>query len=501
MKDKNKKKIQEILDPAKEEEREYLAVKKTEQQIQDVKDYAESHGKPHSRREFLESGLISFSGVMTMPTLASVLMNMNRAHAEDCPTAAAGPVNSSGLAPFVTLNLAGGASLAANFVPMDQGGQTLNSYSQIGLGDGNVPIVREFGNVPFAGDGIAKLLTGIQNTAAATTLANTAFVAVNVRSRDDSGANMLDASGMVSAAGLVGSELPNLGKKDGLTGNNNQPAYVKPPTPLVVRQFEDIEGSVGVAGPLGQLSQEQKISFFRLIENLSTSQAAKLQNFAGGRTLASLTKCAAGKNVELASKNADQLDVRSNTDASGIWGVNAGSSSRDESVVFGSMVLAALTGKSGPISLEKGGYDYHNKTRTRGDERDMEAGEVIGRVLQTAAVLQQRVFLYVTTDGACRSETSNARDSVWRSDFGEAGCNYMIAYDPTGRPETNGFQLGHFTNGQVVDTGFLTGGNPALASAAVFANYLSFSKQIPLLEKVLSGVFSTADLNTILKFV
>lgn len=485
------------------ERQEYELAKKQEQQLEDLKSYAEHHGKPKTRREFLESGALTFSGIMTMPSLASLLIKSGIAEAQtsdECPTASSGPANSSGLAPFVTINLAGGAALAANFVPMDQGGQTLPSYDQMGLGNGQVPIEREFGNVPFAGNGIAKLLTGIRNTAALGTIANTAFVGVNSRSRDDSSANMMDASGMVAAAGLIGSELPNLGRRDGSTGVAQQPAIVRPPTPLVVRAFEDIAGSVGVAGPLGEFSTDQKVSFFRLIQNLSQSQSQRLQNFAGGRTLAGLVKCATDMNVELASKNADELDVRG-SNAAGVWGVNAGSSSRDQNVVFGSMVLAALTGKAGTVALEEGGYDYHNNTRTRGDQKDLEAGELIGRVLETAATLGQRVFIYVTTDGSCRSVTSDARDSAWRSDRGSAGCNYMIAFDPNGRPQTNGFQMGHFTDGQAADTTFPTGANPARAAAGVFANYLRFSNQMSLLDRVIGGTFTAQELDLILKFV
>ncbi len=463
------------------------------------KDYCVSHNaKPMNRRDFMGAGLISFSASMTLPTLAGMMMP-KVAHAQsNCPDSSGG----SQMASFVTLNLAGGAGLAMNYVPMDAGRQPLPSYNKMGLGDGQLPLDFEFGNVPFAGDGISKLLTELRLAVSASTLTNTAFVAIPVRSRDDFAMNELDASGMVAKAGLVGTDLPNLGVRSSDTGIRQMYAKVKPPTPLVVGNFNDLASALelGVEGPLANLTDEQKVSVVSLVQKLSESQVNKINSQAGGRMLANLVQCALGKNVTLASQEPPSVDVRQNDTLAAAWGVNAGTNNNNQDVVFGSMVNAGLLGNAGTVNLEIGGYDYHNGTRTTGDQRDGNAGRVIGRILESAALLNKKVFIYVCSDGSVQSPESADRAAVWRSDRGSAGIAYMLAYDPAGRPATSDFQVGQFTNGQAADDTFITGDNRVLAASAVFANYLKFNDRMDLLNPVIGSTFSTDDLNKVVKF-
>lgn len=465
------------------------------------KDYCLSHNKkPLSRRELLGAGLLSFSASMTLPTLAGMMLPQN-AYGQsqaNCPSATAG----SGLAPFITLNLAGGAGLAANYVPTDAGGQFLASYNKMGLGDGQVPIDYEFGQVPFAGEGISKLLTEIRNAASPSTLGNTAFVAIPVRSRDDSSDNPFDASGMVAKAGLIGTDLPNLGVRASDTGIRQYYSKVKPPTPLVVGNYNDIASALalGVKGPLSNLDDKQKVSVLKLVEKLSQTQTNKVNSQAGGRMLATLVQCALGKNITLAQQPSPSLDAREDASLSAIWGINSGTGANNRNVIFGSMVHAGLKGVAGTVNLEMGGFDYHNGSRTTGDQRDGEAGQAIGRILESASALNQKVFIYVTSDGSVSSTVSDERNSPWRSDRGSAGMAYIIAYDPAGRPQTSGHQIGQFTSGQAADDTFVTGDNPALAAAGAFANYLKFNKRMDLLGAVLGSTFSSAQLDQIIKF-
>jgi len=466
-------------------------------------DYAKQHSNhaPVSRRDFLSAGVIPFMATLTAPTLASMI-SANKAHAQEagtCPSSNANDPNK--LSGFVTLNLAGGAMLAGNYVHMDAGGQTLPSYNKLGLGNSSLPITREFNNAPFAGNGISKLITGIRNTAGEA-LANTAFVAIPCRAQDDSGNNRFDMSGMVATAGLIGQALPNLGTRDSDTGVRQMFSKIKPPNPLRVRSFNDIEGALGGSGTgaLANLSTNQKTSFFNLLKNLNESQTARILASSGGEMLSNLVKCASEKNHELASQAPPPADVRQDAGLASIWGVNGNTGAGAQDVVFGSMVLAGLTGAAGTVGLERGGYDYHNNTRTRGDGSDMEAGELIGKILASAAALNEKVFLWVTSDGACSAPVSESRSAPWRSDRGSAGMAMIFAYDPAGRPDTNGFQIGQFNDAQAADDSFITGSSPELAASAAFANYLKFNNKMDLLESVIPGTFSTADLNKIIKF-
>jgi len=83
--------------------------------------------------------------------------------------------------------------------------------------------------------------------------------------------------------------------------------------------------------------------------------------------------------------------------------------------------------------------------------------------------------------------------SPWMSDRGTAGSMIMIAYDPSLTPKAKSTQLGYFTDGQVADDNFLTGGSPEKAAAAIFANYMSFNKKSSLVESVIPRTFTTVE--------
>lgn len=460
----------------------------------------EGHGVPTTRREFLSSGLLKFSGLLILPSISNVLARSEVAFAATCESAPG--LAAGGLAPFITINLSGGASLGSNFVPMDAGGQLLPSYDKMGLGaGGSLPIERAFGNVPFAGNGISKLLAGIKETAVASTLDKTAFVGVNVVLRDDTDSNKIDASGMVAAAGRVGAKLPKLGRKGSPTGINQSEAFVKPPVPLVVSRYQDLVGAAGgFTNALGRLNRNQQISLFKSIDKLSMEQARNLASLSGGENLQNLIECAGQKNNEVIGSTNDSLDLRQdNRGIAAVWNA-ATAADNSQALVFGSMVYNTINGNASAASLELGGFDYHDNTRSGGDGQDREAGQLIGRVLQTAALMQQKVFIYVTTDGSCSSTVSNSTTAPWNSDRGSAGVVYMVAYDPAGRPPTKNFQLGNFTAGQSANDKFTTGGTAERAAAGVFVNYLKFSGQLNLVSKVIPTVFSSADLANITLF-
>lgn len=460
------------------------------------------HSKPTTRREFLAHGMIPFAASLMAPQFLNLILSSvaNAQAAVVCNGVTAKWI------PFVSLNLSGGAAMASNFVPMKSNGDRLASYSKMGLGDNQVPLVQEFGGANFAGSNgnlIGKMLEGIRSVASTDTLSNTSFIGVCVRSRDDSGENPFSINGLVTKAGLLGSHLPNLGAQSTITGVNQKPAYITPPTPLVVRSFRDILNSLGYSAALGsQLSNTQKIKLAQLVSKLSESQARKLASVTTGDQIHNLVACAGIKNEELIQEGSSVVDPVKNSTFANIWQLNANSQQNSNNYVFGSMVYNALMGFAGATSLEMGGFDYHNNTRNTGDNRDREAGVAMGRILQSANVLQQPLFLYVTSDGAVVSAESTARNSPWTSDRGSAGAAYIFIYDPKGRPAVSNHQIGSFTDDQVADDKFVTGNDPARAAQAVFANYLQFNKRLGDLQKVVGrNALETSALNQVVKIV
>lgn len=444
------------------------------------------HKKPTTRREFLGYGMIPFAARAFLPSALGSLFMSPEAYAAQCSSSA------NAMVPFITLNLAGGASISSNFVPFDQGGQPLTSYTKMGLGNNTganaLAFTSEMGVNQWStanGQAIGQLLVGIRSTADAATLANTAVVAVCVSSQDDTASNKFDVSGLVAKAGLAGSLIPNLGTRASATGLGQMPSFVTPPPPLIVRSFTDIQNSIRYTGALGALTPPQRTQLAGLVSSLSTSQAKKLAQLNSTRQIQSLVECAGIKNIELS--NGAPVDPLANAQVATAWGINAGTGANNESRVFASMVYNGLLGQAGSINLERGGYDYHDGTRTTGDTRDREAGAVIGRVLSTARILGKRAMMYVTSDGSVVSQETATPGGNWTSDRGGAGMALMFFFDPTGRPATKGSQVGYYNNGQAVDERFIVGNSPELAAQAVFANWAQFNRNLNLFSKVIPG--------------
>lgn len=441
------------------------------------------HGKPRTRREFLGYGLIPFAARVLMPgALGLLTAPISRASAAECEAGAAG------LPAVITLNLSGGASLASNYMALDLGGAPLASYSKIGNGSGaNIPErISEFGNPNFSAN--SQFVVGVRTFASADALARTAFVAGCVQSRDDFAENPFDISGLAYQVGLSGKILPNIGTRGTPSGIQQKPATVFPPSPLVVSSFTTVQNSIGYTAALkSSLNDAQRNKVAQLASRLSGSQARRLASISSAAHVQNIVECAGIKNVELISNGASAIDPLLAGGApqgaaqtigqqiGALYGINAQTAANNEQRVFSTLVYNALVGNSGTVNLERGGYDYHDGTRTTGDTRDREAGEAVGRMLQMAHLLQRPVFIYVTSDGSTVSTDSASAGSSWVSDRGAAGMMYLIAYRPAGRPSTSGPQIGGYTAGQEADGNSAIGTNPEAAAQAAFANYCRFA--------------------------
>lgn len=466
--------------------KEWMKIKEEEERNPDLKvrndvvrNYVENHGKPMSRRELLASGVKTFSAAMTLPSIYNVMANAGVAEAEELVCSKGGNTD---LVPMVTLSLSGGAGLSGNWVPHDAGRQLLPSYNRLGMGATSQLVVdrTEFGGAPFIAS--SQILAGIRANSATSTRGGTAFLGVCVVSQDDSSNNKFDITGMAAKAGLEGSLLKNLGTRQTETGTKHQYAFVQPPTPLVVGRYDDIVGALGVAGSLNALNSNQKSRLFKMVEDLSTSQARRIASLTGGPTLGNLIRCATNSNKELMSTADPGTSPLSDANFAAVWGINANTNQGSQDFVFASMVYNALKRNCGSVNLEVGGYDYHGNARATTDQRDLNAGQIIGRVLESFAVMGTPGMVYVCSDGAVGSVISDASSSQFSSDRGGGGSAMIFAYHPAGRPVTNDFQLGHFVVGQAADAQHFVGGSVQVAAASVFANYLSLSGRSDLFD-------------------
>ena len=444
-----------------------------------VRNYLENHGKPMSRREMLASGVKTFGAAMAMPSIYNVLANAGVAEAQELVCSTGGNTD---LVPLVTLSLSGGAGLSGNWVPHDAGRQLLPSYNRLGMGATSSLVVdrTEFGGAPFVAG--SQILAGIRANSQVATRTNSGFLGVCVVSQDDSSNNKFDITGLATKVGLEGNLLKNLGTRQTETGTKHQYAFVQPPTPLAVGGYDDIVGALGVAGSLNAMNDTQKSRLFKLVEDLSGSQARRIASLTGGSTLGNLIRCATSSNKELMSQEDPGTNPLTDAGFAAVWGIDANTNTRSRDFVFASMVFNALKRNCGSVNLEVGGYDYHGNPRATTDARDLQAGEIIGRVLESFAVMGTPGMVYVCSDGAVGSVISDASGSQFRSDRGGGGSAMIFAYHPTGKPVTSDFQLGHFINGQAADAQHFVGGSVQVAAASVFANYLSLSGRLDLFD-------------------
>ncbi len=453
--------------------------------------------KPVTRRDLLSTGLMGFSASMVLPSMLT-LLRPSSAQAAD---AICSVIGGGDMCVYINVKGSGGMAVSANALPLDKGGQLLASYSKMGGGTGgSIPVSYEFANkAPFLAT--SGILNGIRARATTLTLSNANFCANWYRSQDDSANNKMDITGLVQSSGLKGAILPGLGKANTETGVSNQFAYTRPSAPLIISTYENIPGSLGVAGSLAVLSTPQKGNLFRSIQSLSAGQASLITNMTGGSTLSRLLGCANQSNTNLiANTSSLNIDPLGNAAFAAVWNINGNTNKASQDFVFASMVYNACTGNASTVNLEVGGCDYHNGTRTSGDAKDLEIGTVLGNVLQSLAVMGKKGFITFSTDGAVTSMDSDVPGAAWASDRGVASGGYMMSYDPKGPHVMKGFQLGNYTSGQAADDTFLTGGTAELASAASFCNYMAFNGKLGLVESYLPRVFSAAELDLITKF-
>lgn len=465
------------------------------------------HGrKPMNRREFLASGAIPFVASMTMPSLMTMFAKSGVAQAEELCK-----ISTVKMAPIVNVNLSGGAGMLAQWIPLTEGREMLQKYQKLGLGISSqlaLQVEKAFkNNAPFwSGSGLlAGLKTSNVAGLAAQAMSNAHFVGMCQQSQNDSDGNKFSLAGLVDKAGLKGKILPPLGRFDNGIGVSNSLAYLAGTPPLIVDNADNIQNALGVADRLAQLNQTQKTSLFKTITSLSEGQSRKLASLTGGSVLANLLNSANIDNTTLI-ENPSSLDINpmNNAAFAQVWGLNANTSKSSADYVHASLIYNAINGNAGSVGIELGGYDYHGNDRvTVTTPRDLAAGVVIGKILQSFHVMNTKGFIYVNSDGSVGAAASDTPGASFTADRGEGGV-YMIAYDPTGTVESSDSQLGHMLNSpdtEAVDDTFLVGGSPEVGAAAVFANYLSFNGMLGKFSTMpeTSRVFDTDQLEKIVK--
>jgi hypothetical protein len=454
------------------------------------------HGIPVTRRDMLKAGVIQFAAALTLPSVFHWLGGaggLAHADAAACGTTTAG----NQISAFVHLHLSGGYSSGGQMLILDKGGQPLSDYSILGQGRGVNRTTSTFANKAIFHTGSA-LLTGITNSALATTLAKSSIVGMPIQSQDDSRTDAFYINRLVEDAGLKGTALPNLGTEQTPTGGHGIDSFKPSSAPLIVNSYDDLANAISIAGSLGTLSQGQKVGLFRLIDRLTNSQAATLTNMSGAEQVKTLMTCASYTNETLVSSGSNGTNPIDNTTFAGVWNLNANTSRSSQDYVFGSVVYNALKGNAGSANLVMGGYDYHGNARNTTNQKDTQAGTVVGQILDSAAAMQKPLFLLLTSDGAVGAPLGSAAGSNFTADRGGGGVAYMIAYHPLKAPGAGSQQVGQMTAGQVADSSFITGSLPN-AAAGIFFNYMSFNGRAGSAESIVPRAIPSDQVDKVIK--
>ena len=494
--------------------------------------------RPRTRREMLAAGIIPFATSMIAPSTMHVLSTIVHAQGADptkCPGDSATDSAANSLVPVVTIVLSGGAAMSSNWIPKDAGGQLLSNYQSVGLGsksDISKRLTSDFANEVHFYDG-SQILEGIR-LKAPEAIKNTAFFATAVETRDDTNdkdqSNPIGIEGIIEATGRTGEKFGVLGYTDSSrkTGHYHSFAGIKPSVPIVINSITDIKNAVGpTEGALGRLSQSDRTKLMKMIDKLSEMQKRKLASMSGGKNLMALVGCATGKNIALLSDSENRgvldprLDDTINTAYNDLWGIDANSNDKGlfpkskkslrflstNSLVNASVVYNTLKGNAITCSLQVGGCDYHGQSRLKTDQKDLQAGELIGRVLQSAALMNKKLFLHVITDGAVSSR-SDELGAPFTSDDGTKSAFYTLLFDPdtanNNQLVQTKKQIGYYNKACSVDTGTLIGENSELAAMAVVYNYLLFSynnvaKANAEFDKILPNTFTPEQKAQIIK--
>lgn len=471
------------------------------------------HKKPTTRREFLSTGLLGFSGYVLAPSILNVLARPEFAYGADSCAAPPGSV----MPAFITVNLSGGWSSASNLPPLGIDRNPLAKYDLLGLGPDNTfyssatQSFTSFQGVRLAGDKTTNVpaghfWAGFFAVATQAAVDKTSLINVAVTSGDDQNSNLLFAGGMVAAAGLSGDLLPTLGTSGNTgTGVGQTAAKLPLPAPLIVRNYTDIEGALKPAGSLAtRLSEGRRTKLLELINSLSGSQARTVASVgsATATKLAEVVECATGKNIELSAKADPGIDPGLVPGVATVWGI-ASNNKTGTAYAQAGMVFNALKGNAAVTGIDLGGYDYHGNGRAAQNAQDLNAGRMVGRIIETANVMQKPVMIHVTSDGSVSSGSGSAFGADFNNDSGNRGNTWIFAYDPTARPAMKNdqfkHQIGYFTAGQGASDQTVSG-SPEKSAVAVFANYLAFAKQISKFQTITPGVFTTAQLDEVIRF-
>jgi hypothetical protein len=461
----------------------------------------ENHPRPVTRREMIGAGLLSGPAIVLAPAWLGALLKANRANAASPPldpdiaallASAECNVPSAGAGvPFICFDLAGGANLVGSEVIVGQQGGQSNFLTTAGYGKLGVPgnmVPSSSANVdPSLGllwhaDGAIK--RGIMTKVTAATAAGINGAVLCAMSQNDTQSNPHNPMYGIAMAGRTGQLMTLAGTESSVSGGNSMaPMELINPAlqPTTISQPSDATALVpipagGTQDPLSVavLESQTRISGGTGLYNggsggqaaftgaLSASSVQLYSDPTHDAELKNQVRCAYVKSANTANLFGSPSALDPTQDSNIVGPIFQASDFQNSDVAKTATVMKlVLNGFAGAGTITLGGYDYHDGTRATGETRNFNAGQMIGAVLQYAALLKTPVMVYVFSDGSLSSNSMVDNSAAgrgklgWQGDNSSVASTFFLVYSPKGRPAPRGAvstqQVGYFTADGSVD--------------------------------------------------
>lgn len=469
---------------------------------------------PKTRRDFLAQGFLGMSAFAMAPSLLSAISGSAHA-AVNCPTSTI-----SGMAGVIIIDLAGGGNIpGSNVMVGGQGGQLdfLPNYSSLGLPPDfhpslNNQINNEMGLVFHSDSG---MLRGIQSVTSTTVRSNVEGMIFCSSTDDDTGNNQTNPLYWLNKAGARGSLNQLAGTRQTESGGNtSSPSESINPSiqPVKIDSPQDAVNLVSTGKMDGFFKAEKGSKIDALIKTVASISERKVDTISRRNLpdqIKNLVQCGFAQTADQVKNFQPSLiDPGLDADVAAVFNNITNDGNQRKTATIAKMVLDGFIGAA---TIEMGGYDYHSGNRADGEQRDIEAGQVIGRIMALAARKQKDIVIIVLTDGGVSANPTVDNSAggrgkfIWSGDSGQRSSAFMMVYKKDGRPQirtADKRQIGYFraSTGSVENSAMLTSNSVVNLSKALVANYLALHGKEGQLEAVVGDDPFRSNLDKYLVF-
>jgi hypothetical protein len=457
------------------------------------------HARPTTRRQFLNSGLISGVGTVFLPSVAT--MFARAAYAQSGCAVDNNPALGAGMIPFLAIDQGGGANIAgSNVMVGGAGGQedflSTDGYARLGLPAAitpqNVGVDRTFGVAMHPN---SALLRGMLSKTSPGTRAGTNGAVIPARSENDTSNNPHNPIYGIARAGASGEFAVTIGSRNSQSGGNSDAPRSMIDASLRPTKVSNRNEAIGLAGGGGS---SDGFPNGRVAEAAAIISALKLGQITEQQATKELVQCGYDKTTATFNTlvSPQDLDPEADPLLQGIF-PNGELNDGDFRKAAAAMKVV-VNGYGGAGTIEYEGRDYHQNPRRDTDRKDFVIGQVIGASLEYAAQLGRPLMLYVFSDGAVSAgdrvedDGNGTAKFQWQDDSSQTAASLMLVYSPNGPPSLrNGLasqQLGYYrANGSIETASSPFANSVTTLAELVVLNYLALHGQEAMFGAVLNN--------------